>query len=451
VAKIRIEGDPAELAEKSAALLKSIATALETHDPVAASAVVSALDALPKGRRTRYRNRWVTIEHEAGSVRSWPNGSTRMQHPYGYMHAGNGSDGEGYDCYLGPDKTSPKVFVVQQLKPSGEYDEDKAFLGWSCPHEVKNAYVAHRNDGERAFGGLTEMTWEEFEQRLDGLKCPTSDGMLKAQTAQPAPEDKKPRVRFTMKSPVLCKAPRGSLSVEFAAINSQMGARAVSQGASGLNIQVHSPVQLKPENTRDAREKLDEQRDTEEELAYARSSHKKRKEGLKQLAVDDRVQPVHPVEEYETGLQVGREEANKEALAAAPENIDHLRARAVTRATGGAINKPAVSLSFQGSKKTRGRGRPPRAKIRPGIEVAIEKPGLGSVSLKTIKDSRRPFGVQLGDSWHTFRSLSSACDFVWCRQNGYKDAQVYKSETGRKKVPSGAGWKFWGIDPAEVV
>lgn len=56
----------------------------------------------------------------------------------------------------------------------------------------------------------------------------------------------------------------------------------------------------------------------------------------------------------------------------------------------------------------------------------------------------------LGYESDAFKSLSMASDHVWVVQKGYGSIQAYKEQTGKTKVPSGGGWKFWGIDPKAV-
>ena len=49
----------------------------------------------------------------------------------------------------------------------------------------------------------------------------------------------------------------------------------------------------------------------------------------------------------------------------------------------------------------------------------------------------------------SFKSLSAACDHVWVKQQGFEDATAYKKAKSVNKVPSGGGWKFWGILPGK--
>lgn len=71
------------------------------------------------------------------------------------------------------------------------------------------------------------------------------------------------------------------------------------------------------------------------------------------------------------------------------------------------------------------------------------------VTLKVLSGGK--FGVQLPgeDNWASFDSLSAASDYVWVVGKGYEDADDYIQKTGKKKVPSGGGWKFWGVKPGE--
>lgn len=75
------------------------------------------------------------------------------------------------------------------------------------------------------------------------------------------------------------------------------------------------------------------------------------------------------------------------------------------------------------------------------VSLTLSKSGVFSVGIMT------PDGVESGD----FKSLSSASDWVWLKQKGYNSKKEYKEETGKNKVASGGGWKFWGIDPSKYV
>lgn len=88
--------------------------------------------------------------------------------------------------------------------------------------------------------------------------------------------------------------------------------------------------------------------------------------------------------------------------------------------------------------------------LPPGTSQTVKKKfpwGKGEVMLLAHTDG---FDVSFWDGegafqTKTFKSLSAASDWVWVQQKGYADAAAYKAATGKNKVPSGGGWKFWGL------
>ena len=87
-----------------------------------------------------------------------------------------------------------------------------------------------------------------------------------------------------------------------------------------------------------------------------------------------------------------------------------------------------------------------------GTVVTTTKKGLGEVKLYVEEGNK--FAVTFMDkpeaATKEFGSLSAACDHVWVVQQGYEDAADYKKKNGVNKVPSGGGWKFWGLKAAPV-
>ena len=77
--------------------------------------------------------------------------------------------------------------------------------------------------------------------------------------------------------------------------------------------------------------------------------------------------------------------------------------------------------------------------------VTVNKRRFGEVQLTRTADG---FRVKMPDETHTaFPSLSAACDHVWAVAKGFRGADDYKTQMKAKKVPSGAGWRFWGLKP----
>lgn len=129
----------------------------------------------------------IVIENPRGSRREWIDsdgtpGSTLMRWDYGFIDGVAGADGEEIDVYLGPDESSPWVFVVhQQSKSSGfeTYDEDKVMLGWPDAASATEAYLDQYND-PRFFGGMSQLSLDAFKRRIavtDGGKITHADRM----------------------------------------------------------------------------------------------------------------------------------------------------------------------------------------------------------------------------------------------------------------------------------
>lgn len=112
----------------------------------------------------------IVIENPVGSIRSGVdiNGDpwqTKFMYEYGYVYNTKGADGEGIDCFIGPNPVSDKVFVIHQTQGFGSYDEDKCMLGFDTLEQARDAYLAHFNT-QSYLGEITEMPFFEFKQRV---------------------------------------------------------------------------------------------------------------------------------------------------------------------------------------------------------------------------------------------------------------------------------------------
>lgn len=179
----------------------------------------------------------IAIEQRIGDVRRWTDptgyeGETRMFFAYGYVEGTLGPDGDEYDVYVGPDPTAPFVYIVHQNDPeSGEWDEDKAMVGFPSADVAKDAYLIHY-DRKDFYGAMSVMPIEEFRSKTLALRRPgglLADGMMKSD-----PE-----------ASGLTGRAAGGLRAEDAAQWSPAGNRAVTQGTSGpqLVIGMGSPFQ----------------------------------------------------------------------------------------------------------------------------------------------------------------------------------------------------------------
>lgn len=120
----------------------------------------------PVKKKEMFRELPINVEILPGDVKSGvdPNGEpwkVRYDFPYGEI-AGTTTlaDGEAVDVYLGPNPNSDVVYVVHQLKPDGQFDEDKVFLGFDNPEQAVQVYYDHGPDW--GFGSAEDMTWDQF-------------------------------------------------------------------------------------------------------------------------------------------------------------------------------------------------------------------------------------------------------------------------------------------------
>lgn len=147
------EGDPAKM---TGAPGRVLALAAKKQDPNVVN-------------RYHFAGLNIAVENPKGSVRKWAGGETRMQHDYGYIEGHTGNDAEGVDCYIGPNPQAKSVYVVHQLRAPtyDRYDEDKVMLGFDSHEAAVKAYVAHRNDGDKAIKSVSTHPLDHFHRALD--------------------------------------------------------------------------------------------------------------------------------------------------------------------------------------------------------------------------------------------------------------------------------------------
>jgi hypothetical protein len=122
---------------------------------------------------TKFQGLDIAIENKKGSKRYWydehgeEKGSTYMHCDYGYIRGTKGTDGDHVDVYLGPDESSDRVFIVNQMKKPDfkEFDEQKVMLGFSSAEEAKKAYLKQYDD-PKFFGSMKEMKMSDFRTKV---------------------------------------------------------------------------------------------------------------------------------------------------------------------------------------------------------------------------------------------------------------------------------------------
>lgn len=148
----------------------------------------------------------ITIENPKGSTRTgvgedgkpW---QVQMPAAYGYVKRTADNTGEQVDVYVGPNPTSDKVFVVDQLHPqSGQFDEPKAMLGFDTKDDALSHYSQGFSDGSGPdrVGKVTELSVDQFKQWLkaaaDTHPSAFAEAKPKAETGKVKPEKPAPAV-----------------------------------------------------------------------------------------------------------------------------------------------------------------------------------------------------------------------------------------------------------------
>jgi len=102
---------------------------------------------LPVKERLVVQGLPIAIGNPKGSVRRWydpqkkKHGQTVMVHPYGFIEGTKGADGDDIDVFVGPHQDSARVFIVNQRKLEGGFDEHKVMLGFRTQAEARAAYL----------------------------------------------------------------------------------------------------------------------------------------------------------------------------------------------------------------------------------------------------------------------------------------------------------------------
>jgi hypothetical protein len=121
----------------------------------------SIVPALPENKlpRVKVGGMVCCIENPRSSIRQgygldglW---QVKMPHHYGYLKGTTGADGEGIDCFIGPNPAGGKHFIVNQIDPStGEFDEHKVMIGFDSVEDAEQGYMDSFSDGWKGFGSI---------------------------------------------------------------------------------------------------------------------------------------------------------------------------------------------------------------------------------------------------------------------------------------------------------
>lgn len=120
----------------------------------------------------RVKGMKISIENPEGSYRKYydENGEerySRMNNHYGYFGTTKGKDGDSVDVFIGPDiEDFERVYVVDQNKPDGTFDESKVMLGFSSKEEAKEAYLKNYSNDWNGFRAITSVSLPLFKKWL---------------------------------------------------------------------------------------------------------------------------------------------------------------------------------------------------------------------------------------------------------------------------------------------
>ena len=113
----------------------------------------------------------ISIENKKGSIRSgtdregktW---SIKMKSDYGYIKGTKGKDKDHLDVFVGSNKLSEKVFIINQINKAGQFDEHKVMLGYNSIRQAKRKYLENYEKGWKGLGEIKELTMEELKEWL---------------------------------------------------------------------------------------------------------------------------------------------------------------------------------------------------------------------------------------------------------------------------------------------
>ena len=109
----------------------------------------------------------VTIENYVGELRHGKDWVQKMANDYGYINDTVGADGDEVDCFIGPNQDSDKIYIIEQQKENGEFDEHKVMLGFSNIAEAKDAYHDNYPEGWNGLKNISEIEAKDFWQHFN--------------------------------------------------------------------------------------------------------------------------------------------------------------------------------------------------------------------------------------------------------------------------------------------
>jgi 5'(3')-deoxyribonucleotidase len=119
-----------------------------------------------------FKNIPIMIENVPGSIRfgfdergrKWV---SRMKSYYGYVKQTEGNDGDGIDCFIGPNLNASRAFVINQNKPDGLFDEIKIIFGCESIDDARELYLKHYEKGwEKNIRSIVQTNTKKIREFL---------------------------------------------------------------------------------------------------------------------------------------------------------------------------------------------------------------------------------------------------------------------------------------------
>lgn len=102
----------------------------------------------------------IVIEHGAGEDRY----GTILPADYGYIRRTDSAErGQQMDCFVGPDKNSSQIYVVDSYRADGFFDEHKVMFGYANPIDALRDFNAYYKDYR---GIITNLSHGQFDAWL---------------------------------------------------------------------------------------------------------------------------------------------------------------------------------------------------------------------------------------------------------------------------------------------
>lgn len=118
-----------------------------------------------KKGRVKWKGLILAIENPQGTIRKGKGWQTLMKDHYGYVVGTESkADGDAVDFFLCEDNLDSEiVFIVNQRKKTGGFDEHKAVLGCVSKEQAEKTYLRNYSKGWEGMGEVTPITLDHFK------------------------------------------------------------------------------------------------------------------------------------------------------------------------------------------------------------------------------------------------------------------------------------------------